>query len=786
MKLALAMIVKGTDEEAALLDRCLESLAPHVDGIFITRTQPNEAVGQVAKRYKATLSDFEWCSDFSAARNFNFSQVPAEYTHILWTDADDIWRGAEKLKATIEDNPRADAFGFNYLYDWDEFRMPTVVHRKTMIVKNDGCCTWVGRLHEDLQEHRALDVQLVEGIERLHLTNDERAEQNAVRNVGIALAEVTQNGDDPRSYWNLGNSHYGVADYHAAREAFEHFIKVSESDEEKYLAYERLSDICRALEDRAGAIRYLQIAIGLFPKLPDAYLQLAHLYYSYNDLEKAEQYCLNGMQLRPQPHRMIVYNPRDYDYNPMMLLAKVYYHRNRPDLMLPLLNGCLRIYPHDKKLIQMVKDGEADKKALARALTKVQQLQGITDIKLLKKELDKLPEDLKSHPAICVLRNTHFTKESSSGRDLVIYCGSTTHQWSGQSGEFIGGSEEAVINLSRGLAKLGWNVTVYNNCGHKAITDKIWHNIDDIMRGNKYSDVTYRPFWEWNYRDKQDVTVLWRWCKPLDADINSSKIFVDVHDVMPPGEFNDDRLKKITKVMVKSRFHRSLFPNIPDDKIAVVPNGLDLSLFSEDVKRDPNLIINTSSPDRSMDVLPKLFKDIKAKHPSARMQWAYGWQVYDQHHSADAKKMAWKAEIQASMKEAGIEELGRLSQEDIAKLYQQASILAYPTEFAEIDCISVRKAQAAGCLPVTTDFGALADTNDNGLKIHSDKTAFTWNKPYQFHFGLEDAAKQQEFVDAVLKAMKRPVNGAYADVMKKWARQFSWDAISDRWNELFV
>ena len=88
------MIVKGSDDEAVLLDRCLSNLGQHVDGIFITSTykkgeQPNKQVEKIAKVHGATLSTFEWVQDFSKARNFNFSQVPKEYDYIMWTDADD-------------------------------------------------------------------------------------------------------------------------------------------------------------------------------------------------------------------------------------------------------------------------------------------------------------------------------------------------------------------------------------------------------------------------------------------------------------------------------------------------------------------------------------------------------------------------------------------------------------------------------------------------------------------------------------------------------------------------
>lgn len=768
MKIALCLIVKGTNEEADLLDRCLTSMSPlKADGIFVTRThkkgeEPNDAVALVAKQHNAHLSDFEWINDFAAARNFNFSQVPSDFDYIIWSDADDLWRGLDKVRPTLEEHPHMDAFGLWYLYDFDEWKKPTVVHKKTMIVKNDGCVEWVGRLHEDLMETRQLDVFIIEGIERLHVTSPLRVAQNARRNLQIAEEEKEGN-DDPRADWNLANAQFAAAQYDAAAQTFERFIHNSGSEDERYLALCRIADIKKAQGASDDAVRYLQTAIGLAPTIPDAYFQLAYLYYSYQNYDKAEEYCLQGLVRKPQIHRMIVYNPRDYDYNPMMLLAQIYYHKNRPDLMLPLLEGCLKIYPDDENLKRLVKEGREDKELMAKALTKIQHLQKLKDKKRLKKEIDELPLDIRSHPAVCALRNQHFIKEEASGRDLVIYCGNTTHQWNGVEGRY-GGSEEAVVNIAREFAKLGWNVTVYNNCGYRETKD---------------GSVIYRPFWEWNYRDKQDIVILWRWPKPLDAEINADKIFLDLHDVVQEGEFTERRLARVSKIFVKSKFHRSLIPNVPDDKVAIVPNGIDLSLFEKPVKKDPYLIINTSSPDRSMDVLPRLFKEVKKRVPKAKLQWAYGWDVFDASYRNDEKKMAWRRETQRAMTEAGIKSLGKLSQADVAKLYQKASILAYPTEFAEIDCISVKKAQAAGCYPVATDFGALYESIEWGAKVHSPKTKDTWNAPYQFHFGLDDPDAQQEWIEATIKALTSPLP-------KSTYIPPTWPVVAKRWISFFV
>jgi len=764
MKIALAVICRGTNEEAKLLNRCLESVAPYVDGIFITRTQPNVAVGNVAKLHNAHLSDFEWNKDFAAARNFNFSQVPKEYDWVMWCDADDIWRGLEKLRPTMEENPLVDGFGFWYLYDWDEEKNPVVVHRKTMIVKNDGCASWKGAIHEDLIPNRQVAIHLIEGIERLHVTTETRSKENMVRNLEIAKEAIKKNSDDPIASWNLANSQFGTGDVEGARRTFEDFIDSTQSDEETYLARIRLANVLKSLNKRDECIKQLQAAIGLFPNLPDAYFQLAYYYFDFDNLDKAEEMCLMGMKRKPEIMKMVVYNPRDYDYTPMMLLAKIYQAKYRPDWVLTLLKGCLKIYPHDKNLLAWKEQCEKDKELLAKSLTLLQKLKKITDKEKLRKALDKVPEDLKSEPYIVQLRNENFQKTTSTGRDLVFYCGNTVEQWNPETfkTKMVGGSEEAVIHMARELAKLGWNVTVYNNCGHKEV---------------KADGVTYKPFWEFNYRDKQDVVILWRWAKPLDAEINAPKIFLELHDVVSEGELTPNRLAKLTKIFVKSKFHRSLFPNTPDKHFAIIPNGLEIYPDAK-IQKDPYLIINTSSPDRSMDVLPKLFKEVRKRVPQARLQWAYGWEGFMNAWKNDSAKMEWMEETKKAIKDAGIEDLGRITQEEVGKLYQKASIFAYPTEFAEIFCISVKKAQAAYCYPVTSDFGALAESNEVGYKVHSTKTKDNWNKPYQFHFGLEGEKEQKEWIDAVVSELGKHTKAGFTFP--------SWPKIAERWNKELI
>jgi tetratricopeptide (TPR) repeat protein len=737
-----------------------------VDGIFITQAghQVNKEVSRVIGAYKGTEAFYKWNDSFADARNFSFAQVPKEYDYILWLDADDMVRNPERIKATVEENAQVDVFSLWYLYAFDEWDNPVVVHHKSRIIRNDGCVRWEGNLHEDFSENRQIVHKHITGIEVLHLTNEDRVNSAKTRNEHVAKVHMKAHPDDPRSYWNLGNSQKAMGKNQDALRSFEKFLKTSLSDDEKYIARLRMAEAHLALGDREQAVDALRYAIGMKPLYPDAYIAIGKLYYDMEAYSDAMMVLKQALKLPPPYYSIVVYNPRDYDYTPMKWLAYCYIAVNQPILAYEMFKKLLEITPKDKKLkevVGMMKEKAEKHEQILKRYSEIKDLKGDE----LRKALDSIPEEFISAPEFTNLRNLNFIKEASSGKDLVILCGFTERTWTPKAlEEGIGGSEEAVIHLARRYAKAGWNVTVYNNCGHKT---------------QNFDGVTYAPFWTWNYRDKQDVTVLWRHPKMLDYDINSTKIFVDLHDVIQAGELTEKRLAKVNKIFVKSQFHRSLFPEVPDEKFVIVPNGIDTKAFEGEVKKDPYLLVNTSSPDRSLSTLVRLFKRVKEQVPEAKCEWAYGWDVFDVVHGKNPQQVAWKENIVHGMKEAGIVNRGRVSHKDVAEMYKRARIFAYPCEFAEIDCISARKAQAAGAIPVTTDFAALNETVQYGVKVHSKKTKDNWCLPYQTDYALDDPEAEDKWVTAVVELLKSPVTPW--SPMREWTKQFDWDIVADRW-----
>ena len=299
--------------------------------------------------------------------------------------------------------------------------------------------------------------------------------------------------------------------------------------------------------------------------------------------------------------------------------------------------------------------------------------------------------------------------------------------------------------------------------------------------------------WSWNYRDKQDVVIVWRYPKPVDYDINATKVFVDLHDTLPPGEF-EGRLDKITKIFVKSQAHRDLYPYLPDAKFAIIPNGADHTLFEKKVKRDPYYLVNFSSPDRSLDVLLDILVEVKKRLPKeiadkVTFSWFYGWGVYDAVRTSE-KAQQWKAKLVKrfdELKKAGWVQGGfMINHERVAIENLKAGALVYPTEFYEIDFIGGTKAMLGGAVPITTDFAALRTKIKYGLLVPSKRTIDDWADIEDQSYGIRDQGTKEWFIEALLNYLQNPESFEHQrGEMKTYARQqYNWDRIINMWDEV--
>lgn len=382
-----------------------------------------------------------------------------------------------------------------------------------------------------------------------------------------------------------------------------------------------------------------------------------------------------------------------------------------------------------------------------------------------------LGKDVLQNPLfIDYMRVKLKSKETSTGKDVVYYCGPGnylhfTSAWNPES-EILGGSEEAVITLSFELASRGYNVTVYcvlPESSKKTYTD------------SKFNKVNYRNYWEWSPYDINDYNIIWR--DPSNCSLcKNGKTFLDLHDALDPTYL--ESVPTGVEIMVKSKYHQQLLRS--GLNMRIIPNGI-YPIDSTNKNIQKNMMLCTSSPDRCLGSLLRMLPIIRTEIPDAEIHWAYGFKSgiakggLENDNRPEVKQ--WTQFIKKLILETeGFVDLGRLNQKDIGNLYLRADLFVYPTRFPEIDCISLTKAMSAGAVPVVTPAGAMAEKMS--IKFQCAQNVSNIDS------SLESGALFDNYVKEVIKTLKNERKNTDS-MQKKTNEKYNWSTITDQWVKYF-
>lgn len=144
--ISLCMIVR---DEEDVLARCLDSIRAAADEIIIVDTGSVDHTKEIALRYTDKVYDFQWCDDFSAARNYAFDKGTMDY--LMWLDADDVLPEASRqalleLKENLE--PQVSVVMMPYHVSFDEQDRPCFTYERERLIKNGAGLRWRGAVHE--------------------------------------------------------------------------------------------------------------------------------------------------------------------------------------------------------------------------------------------------------------------------------------------------------------------------------------------------------------------------------------------------------------------------------------------------------------------------------------------------------------------------------------------------------------------------------------------------------------------------------------------------------------
>lgn len=804
-ELYLNMIIEE-NEPVDIVKRSIDSVKDYVTGIYVAITYKkdvpnnNHPLKKLLKRYNANVYSYKWTKDFSAARQYIMDQTPhGEDKFILWQDADDVLDGAEHLPKVMENAIayKQDGIFWRYLYKNTfnpdgSIREILVDQKRERIVRNNYQWKWEAPIHEVLVNQADENINRVgiKEIRTIHKSTNNRIDVGLDRNIEILEnAVVKQKYKDPRTLIYLGSSYLDMAKIKKPENREEYLKKALElfylylngagqpSDanyiapsgwrEERSMCWSYIGEVAILQNNVKIAIEAYRKAAEEGYEFPKHYVDLAMAQVMDGDFKRAKISLMLAMAL-PDPNTTIVTFPKDTKQRSLQVAFEIHLHEKELEKAEEVAKQLVELVPEDdyfKDTLKSVQQVAMFNKVCTSYVYIGKYLEGLKDKQALEKLVASFPPDVQKERFAAEMRHKFLAPKVWGKDEIAILCGPGWEEWGPSSTEKgIGGSEEAVIQLSKELANKGWKVTVYASPG----ADRGLHD-----------GVDYKDWYELNAKDEFNVLILWRAIGFVDLNPKSKFTMLWLHDVPNNNDFTKERLFKIDKIAVLSEYHKSLLrmvdkgqvKPIPDSQVFVTANGIpDMDKFAWNGKE--NSIAYVSSPDRGLVYLLKNWKAIHTAVPDSELNIYYGFNTFDILHKNNPAMQKWKEGVMALMDQPGIKYHGRVSHTKLHEELSKSDIWAYPTDFQEISCISAMKAEALGAIPVVTNYAALKETIKNGYKI-------------DVNIKTEDG--QKEYVEALVKIMKDSQGKLdKRKTMIPFARDyFKWSKVANDWDALF-
>ncbi len=222
--LSLCMIAKN---EAAWLERCLNSVSGLVDEMIVVDTGSTDDTAAIARRCGARVEPFDWISDFSAARNESLRCATGDW--ILVLDADEVLDEAAgpALRKLIT---AGQADGYQLIQR--SLLPPGNIRRYsdlliTRLFRNRAAYRYQQPIHEQIQPAILAAGGVVEPTEGViwHYGyaqgTAQGSESRAARNLQVLEEALRQSPADPYLVYHLGITHKALGNSAAAHAALE-------------------------------------------------------------------------------------------------------------------------------------------------------------------------------------------------------------------------------------------------------------------------------------------------------------------------------------------------------------------------------------------------------------------------------------------------------------------------------------------------------------------------------------------------------------------------------------
>ena len=216
-----------TKNEAGYLDTCLKKLSRYTWEIVVTDTGSTDNSVEIASQYTSQIHHFDWCDDFSAARNYCIAK--ASHDWILSIDSDEYLTNTESEKALMAalSSPMQHPESIGLVRRINPFHS---ISGHSSAAESIGrffhrsYYTYIGSIHEQLLPLKGGNPSYRNTVLELYhegYANSVILQQKAQRNIHLLEASLKTSPEDPYLYYQLGQSYFVLEDYEKALSVFQ-------------------------------------------------------------------------------------------------------------------------------------------------------------------------------------------------------------------------------------------------------------------------------------------------------------------------------------------------------------------------------------------------------------------------------------------------------------------------------------------------------------------------------------------------------------------------------------
>lgn len=308
-------------DEEDVIARALSCAAKFADEIIVADTGSTDKTADIALSYGAKVYPFDWCNDFSKARNFSFSKATSDY--VMWLDADDVVdeENVKKISALKQRLNDADIWYMKYATAFDKDGAPTFEYwRERVFRRTLGQC-WTDPVHEVF--YAAGRREFTDVV----LRHEKKRPSPRRRNLDIYLDLISSGAElSPRQKFYFANELCNNDLSPLAISAYEDFLLSDGMTENKVQACINLSRIHANLGDDGKALKALTRALGYGKPAAELCVALGNVYLTLTDTDAAIFWY--NAALRPLPENTLAFvDVYCYNYYPLIQLGLCYYKK---------------------------------------------------------------------------------------------------------------------------------------------------------------------------------------------------------------------------------------------------------------------------------------------------------------------------------------------------------------------------------------------------------------------------------------------------------------------------